>query len=79
MSDNERRLNTITQEKEISNRLTLYPIAIEGLILLNNNFWTVLECEIRCGQELINIPSSCACRSKINIQHGMFAKRVDLY
>ena len=36
-NDNEWRLNTISQEKRISNWLTLYPIAIKGLILLSNH------------------------------------------
>ena len=56
MNDNEKRLNTVTHEKGVSNWLTSYPISDHGFDLTKQQFCDSLR--IRYGWELTNIPSS---------------------
>ena len=43
------------------------------MISTNNNFW---ECvSLRYGWRLTNIPSTCSCGSKMDIQHAMSCKK----
>ena len=67
MNDNEKRLNTITQEKRVSNWLTSNPISDQGfnLTIICDSF----------GIMDANLPAFhlqhfiCACVSKIDIHH----------
>ena len=69
----EKCLNKITQEKRVSNWLKAYPISDQGYDLNKQQFWDCV-C-LRYGQRLTNIPSTCSCGSKMDIQHAMSCKK----
>ena len=63
LDENQKHLNNITQEKGVSNWLKAYPISDQGYICLSY------------GWRLTNIPSTCSCGSKMDIQHAMSCKK----
>ena len=63
LDENQKRLDDITQEKGVSNWLKAYPISDQGYICLSY------------GWRLTNIPSTCSCGSKMDIQHAMSCKK----
>ena len=70
---NQKRLNDIAQEKRVSNWLKVYPISDKGYDLNNYQFWDCV-C-LRYGWRLTNIPSTCSCGSKMDIQHAKSCKK----
>ena len=73
LNDNQERLNSITQEKGVSNWLKAYPISNQGYDLNKQQFWDCV-C-LRYGWRLTNIPSTCSCGSKMDIKHAMSCKK----
>ena len=70
INDNEKCLNTITQEKGVSNWYqTSYTISDQGFNPSKQKFWDSLRKRYRW--ELTNIPFSYTCGSKIRIQYAM--------
>ena len=73
LTENENRLNDITQEKCASNWLAAYPISDQGYDLNKQQFWDSIR--LRYGWRLGNIPSTCSCGSKMDTQHAMCCKK----
>ena len=73
LSENDNRLNDISQEKGASNWLAAYPISDQGYDLNKQQFWDSIR--LRYGWRLANIPSTCSCGSKMDIQHAMSCKK----
>ena len=71
----QKHLNDIRQEKRVSNWLKLkaYPINDQGYDLKKQQFWDCVR--LHCGWRLMNIPSTCSCGSKMDIQHPMSCKK----
>ena len=73
LDENQMHLNDITQERGVSNWLKAYPISDQGYDLNKQQF---LDCvHLRYGCRLTNIPSTCSCGSKMDIQHAMSCKK----
>ena len=73
LDENQRHLSNIAQEKGVSNCLKAYPISDQEYHLNKQQFWDCVY--LRYGWRLINIPSTCSCRSKMTIQHAMSCKK----
>ena len=73
LNENQKRLNDITQEKGVSNWLKTYPISDQGYGLNKQQFWDCVR--LGHGWRLMNIPSTCSYRSKMDIQHTMNCKK----
>ena len=73
LDENQRHLSNIAQEKGVSNCLKAYPISDQEYHLNKQQFWDCVY--LRYGCRLINIPSTCSCRSKMTIQHAMSRKK----
>ena len=73
LDENQRHLSNIAQEKGVSNCLKAYPISDQEYHLNKQQFWDCVY--LRYGWRLINIPSTCSCRSKMTIQHAMSRKK----
>ena len=69
----QKHLNDIRQEKRVSNWLKAYPINDQGYDLKKQQFWDCVR--LHCGWRLMNIPSTCSCGSKMDIQHPMSCKK----
>ena len=78
INDNEKCLNTITQEKGVSNWYQVsYPISDQGFNPRRQKFWDSLRKTYIW--ELRNIPFSYTCGSKIHIQYAMSYKKRRIY
>ena len=73
LSENQLRLNSINREKDVSSCLTSYPISDHGFDPAKQQIWDSLR--LRCGWVLPNIPSTCCCSTKMDVQHAMSCKR----
>ena len=73
LDENEKHLNDITREKGVSNWLKPCPISDQGYYLNKQQFWYCVR--LRNGWRLTNIPSTCSCGSKMDIQHAMSCKK----
>ena len=69
LDENQKRLNEITQGKGVSNWLKAYLIFDQGYDLNKQQFWDCVR--LRYGCRLTNIPSTCICGSKMDIQHAV--------
>ena len=74
LDENQKRLNNITPERGVSNRLKAYPISDQRYDLNKQLFWDCVR--LRNGWRLTNIPSTCSCGSKMNIQLAMSCKKL---
>ena len=73
LDENQKHLNSITQEKGVSNWLKAYPISDQGYDFNKQQF---CDCVcLRYGGRLTNIPSTCSCGSKMDIQQAMSCKK----
>ena len=57
----------------IFNWLILFPITEFGFELSKQQFWDSIR--FRYGWEISNLPTSCPCGSKFDIQHSMSCKK----
>ena len=73
LNENQKRLNDITQKKGVSNWLKAHPISDQRYDLNKQQFWDCVR--LRYGWRLTNIPSTCSCGSKMDIQHAMSCKK----
>ena len=73
LNENQKRLDDITHEKAVSNRLKAYPISYQGYDLNKQYFWDCLR--LRYGWRLTNIPSTCSRGSNMDIQHAVSCKK----
>ena len=73
LNENQKHINEVTQEKEISDLLKVYPISDEGSDFNKQQFWDCVR--LRYGGRLTNIPSPCSCGSKMDIQNAMSCKK----
>ena len=62
----------MAHEKGVSNWLNAYPLKEYGFNLNKQQFWDAIS--IRYGWPLSNLPTTCACDSKYDFQHGMSFK-----
>lgn len=75
-NQNQKRLSNIRQEKGVSNWLTVYPIRDQGQDLKKQQFWDyVCLCY---DWRLMNIPSTCSYKSKMDIELAMGCKKGSL-
>ena len=65
LNENQLRLNSINSEKGASSWLTSFPI--------KQQFWDSLR--LRYGWVLLNMPPTCCCSAKIEVQHAVSCKR----
>ena len=73
LDENQKHLNDITQEKGLPNWLKAWPIIDRGY---DPNKQLFLDCvRLRYDWKLTNIPSTCSCGSKIDIQQAMSCKK----
>ena len=63
----------MAHEKGVSNWLNAYPLKEYGFNLNKQQFWDAIS--IRYGWPLSNLPTTCACDSKYDFQHGMSFKK----
>ena len=73
MNDKEKRLVDISILTGVSNWLTVLPITEFGFELSKQQFWDLIR--LRCGWIISNLPTSCPCGSKFDIQHSMSCKK----
>ena len=73
LDESQKRLNDITQEKGVLNWLKTYPVSDQGYDLNKQQFWDCVR--LHYGWRLTNIPSTCTCESKMDIQHAMNCKK----
>ena len=73
MNEEQRRLNEINREKGVSNWLTVLPIAENGFNLNKQQFWDCVR--LRYGWYITNLPLTCACGAKFDLQHCMSCKK----
>ena len=73
MNEKEKRLVTISNEKNVSNWLTMLPITEHGFELSKQQFWDSVS--LRYGWKITNLPTFCQCGSKFDIQHSMNCKK----
>ena len=62
-------------EKGVSNWLNAYPLKEYGFDLNKQQFQYYNGISIRYGWPLSNLPTTCACDSKYDFQHGMSFKK----
>ena len=73
LDENQKQLNDITQEKGLPNWLKVWPINDRGY---DPNKQLFLDCvRLRYDWKLTNIPSTCSCGSKIDIQQAVSCKK----
>ena len=77
LNENRTPTNHITQEKGASNWLTAYCISDQGYDLNIQQFWDSL-C-LRYEMRLRNIPLTCSCGSKKDIQHTRSCKKGEFF
>ena len=63
----------MAHEKGVSNWLNAYPLKEYGFNLNKQQFWDAIS--IRYGWPFSNLPTTCACDSKYDFQHGMSFKK----
>ena len=63
----------ITALTGVSNWLTVLPITEFGFELSKQQFWDSIR--LRYGWENSNLPTSCPCGSKFDIQHSLSCKK----
>ena len=73
MNDKEKRRVDIPTLTGVSNWLTVLPITEFGLKLSKQQFWD--SSRLRYGWEISNLPTSCPCSSKFDIQHSISCKK----
>ena len=73
LNENQLRLKSINREKGVSSWLTSYPISEHGFDLIKQQFWDSLR--LRYNWALPNMPPTCYCSAKMDIQHAMSCKR----
>ena len=73
MNEKEKRLVTISNEKNVSNWLTMVSITEHGFELSKQQFWDSVS--LRYGWEITNRPTFCQCGTKFDIQHSMNCKK----
>ena len=69
MSEPQRRINLVNCEKGASSWLNVLPLPKHGFDLTKQQFWDALR--LRYGWSIPNLPTTCACGSKYDIQHCM--------
>ena len=67
------RLNDICKEKGASNWLTVIPLSDQGFDLNKQQFWDAIR--LRYNWPIPNLPTSCVCGSKFNLEHCMICKK----
>ena len=73
MSEPQRRINLVNCEKGASSWLNVLPLPKHGFNLTKQQFWDALR--LRYGWSIPNLPTTCACGSKYDIQHCMSCKK----
>ena len=73
VNENQLRLNSINSEKGASSWLTSFPISDYRFDLIKQQFWDSLR--LRYGWVLLNMPPTCCCSAKIEVQHAVSCKR----
>ena len=73
MTEKQKRLNDVSQEKDVLNWLTALPLLEHGFDLNKQQFWDCIH--IRYGWELKNMPTTCPCGAKFYFQHSMSCKK----
>ena len=73
LDENQKCLNDITHEKEVSNWLKAYPISDQGYDLNKQQFWDRVR--LHYGWRLTNISSTWIFGSKMDIQHTISCKK----
>jgi len=73
LTEKQKRLNDINQQKGASNWLTSYPLEDSGFDLNKQQFWDGIR--IRYGWELPNLPATCGCGASLDFQHSMSCKK----
>ena len=66
MNDKEKRAVDISTPTGVSNWLTVLPITEFGFESSKQQFWDSMR--FRCGWEISNLPTSCPCAGKFDIQ-----------
>ena len=67
MSEPQRRINLVNCEKGASSWLNVLPLPKHGFDLTKQQFWDALR--LRYGWSIPNLPTTCVCASKYDIQH----------
>ena len=73
MNDKEKRLVDISTLTGVSNWLTVLPITEFGFKQSKQQFWDSIR--LRYSWGISNLPTSCLCGSKFDIQHSMSCKK----
>ena len=73
MNEQQKRINNINQEKGVSNWLTILPLVEHGFDFNKQQFWDCIR--LRYGWNITNLPTTCACGAKFDIQHCMSCKK----
>ena len=73
LNENQPHLNSVNREKGISSWLRSYPVSDHGFDLEKHQFWDSLR--LRYGWVLPNMPYSCYCSAKMDVQHAISCKR----
>ena len=73
LNENLRRLHDITQEKGVTNWLTVLPIAEKDFNLNKQQFWDAIR--LRYGWNIPNLATHYTCGSKYDVQHSLSCKK----
>ena len=74
MNNKEKRLVNISTQTGVSNWLTVLPITEFGFESSKQQIWDSMR--LRYGLKICNLPTSCSCGSKFDIQYSMSCKNV---
>ena len=72
-NENDKRLLELSTQTGVSNWLTVLPITEFGFELSKQQFWDSIR--LRYGWDISNLPTTCPCGSKFDIQHCMSCKK----
>ena len=73
MNDKGKRLVDISTQTGVSKWLTVLPITEFAFELSKQQFWDSIK--LRYDWEISNLPTSCPCGSKYDIQHSVSCKK----
>ena len=73
LTEEQIKLNNLSQEQESSSWITTLPLSEEGYDLTKQLFWDLIR--IRYGWTLIKLPVYCECGEKFDLQHALSWKK----